>query len=43
MLEWCTAHPWMTFFILWALADSVGKIGSTNIYQCDKCKKEDAE
>ncbi|MBV4417192.1 hypothetical protein KM789_13345 [Clostridium tyrobutyricum] len=24
MYNWCMQHPWMTFFILFVLADSVG-------------------
>lgn len=24
MYNWCIQHPWMTFFILFVLADSVG-------------------
>jgi len=24
MKEWCMTHPWMTFFILFTLADSIG-------------------
>jgi hypothetical protein len=27
MTEWCSQHPWMTFFILLVLADSIGSIG----------------
>lgn len=42
MLEWCMTHPWMTFFILLALAESIGNIGSTKIYQCDKCKEKES-
>jgi len=25
MLNWCFEHPWMTFFLLWALIDCIEK------------------
>jgi len=31
MQEWCLQHPWMTFFILVTLAESVGKLGRVYI------------
>jgi hypothetical protein len=33
----------MTFFIMLALADGIGHIGQTKIYQCDKCEKKEGK
>lgn len=33
MLEWCMAHPWMTFFILLAFANAIGELGKTKVYR----------
>jgi hypothetical protein len=36
IVNWMFVHPWMTFFIILAIAEAIGNIGRTEI-KCNKC------